>query len=155
MGRTARGVRGVKLAGDDRVAGIAAIDEDAHNWVLTVTENGYGKRTDLDEYRTQSRNGKGLIDIKTDDRNGRVCAVEAVTYGDHLFAMSAAGQIMRTRVEDISTIGRNTMGVTVMDLDEGDTVAAVDVLSAERVSSERSAEETREATTESAAADAE
>ncbi|QZX98856.1 DNA gyrase subunit A [Halobaculum rubrum] len=154
MGRTARGVRGIKLTDDDRVAGIAAIDEDAHDWVLTVTENGYGKRTDLDEYRTQSRNGKGLIDIKTDDRNGRVCAVEAVTYGDHLFAMSADGQIMRTRVEDISTIGRNTMGVTVMDLDEGDTVAAVDVLSAERVSAERSAEETQEQTTESAAADA-
>ena len=133
MGRSARGVRGVALTGDDRVAGVAAIDDDQHNWVFTVTENGYGKRTDLDEYRVQSRNGKGLIDIKTDDRNGPVCAVEAVTHGDHLFLFSADGQIMRTPVEGISTIGRNTMGVTVMDLDAGDTVASVDVLPAARV----------------------
>ena len=137
MGRTARGVRGIRLEGDDRVAGLAAIDESRHNWVLTVTENGYGKRTALDEYRVQSRNGKGLIDIKTDERNGAVCALETVTRGDHLFAMSEDGQIMRTPVGDVSTIGRNTMGVTVMDLDAGDHVAAVDVLAADRVDDDR------------------
>ena len=140
MGRSARGVRGVRLVGDDRVAGVAAIDGDQHDWVLTVTKNGYGKRTDLDEYRVQSRNGKGLIDIKTNERNGPVCAVEAVTYGDHLFALSEAGQILRTPVEGVSTIGRNTMGVTVMDLNAGDKVAAVDVLPAARVAPERDAE---------------
>ena len=133
MGRTARGVRGIRLEDDDRVAGLAAIDGEAHDWVLTVTENGYGKRTNLDEYRVQSRNGKGLIDIKTNERNGAVCALETVTHGDHLFAMSEGGQIMRARVRDVSTIGRNTMGVTVMDLEGGDHVAAVDVLTADRV----------------------
>ncbi|QLG62335.1 DNA gyrase subunit A [Halorarum salinum] len=133
MGRSARGVRGIELTGDDTVAGLAAIDGTQHDWVLTVTANGYGKRTDLDEYRTQSRNGKGLIDIKTNERNGPSCAVEAVSSGDHLFAMSAGGQIMRTRVEDVSTIGRNTMGVKVMDLDPDDLVASVDVLPAARV----------------------
>ncbi len=129
MGRTARGVYGIDLREGDAVAGVAAIDADHHNWVLTVTENGYGKRSNLDEYRRQSRNGKGLIDIKTGGRNGSVVAVEAVTYGDHLLAMSGDGQIMRTRVEEISTVGRNTMGVIVMDLDPNDEVACVDIVS--------------------------
>ncbi|WP_066415112.1 DNA gyrase subunit A [Halorubrum aethiopicum] len=128
MGRTARGVIGIDLREGDRVAGVAAVDADYHNWVLTVTENGYGKRSDLDEYRPQSRNGMGLVDIKTGDRNGSVVAIEAVTYGDHLIAMSADGQIMRTRVEEISTVSRNTMGVIVMDLDPDDEVASVDIV---------------------------
>ncbi|MFC5278693.1 DNA gyrase subunit A [Halorubrum rubrum] len=128
MGRTARGVIGIDLREGDRVAGVAAVDADYHNWVLTVTENGYGKRSDLDEYRPQSRNGMGLVDIKTGDRNGSVVAIEAVTYGDHLIAMSADGQIMRTRVEEISTVSRNTMGVIVMDLEPDDEVASVDIV---------------------------
>ncbi|GAA0509467.1 DNA gyrase subunit A [Halorubrum aquaticum] len=128
MGRTARGVIGIDLREGDRVAGVAAVDADYHNWVLTVTENGYGKRSDLSEYRPQSRNGMGLVDIKTGDRNGSVVAIEAVTYGDHLIAMSGDGQIMRTRVEEISTVSRNTMGVIVMDLDPDDEVASVDIV---------------------------
>ncbi|OYR43731.1 MULTISPECIES: DNA gyrase subunit A [unclassified Halorubrum] len=128
MGRTARGVIGIDLREGDAVAGVAAIDDAYHNWVLTVTENGYGKRSDLDEYRLQSRNGKGLIDIKTGDRNGEVVAIEAVTYGDHLVAMSGDGQIMRTRVEEISTVSRNTKGVIVMNLDPDDEVASVDIV---------------------------
>ena len=128
MGRTARGVIGIDLREGDAVAGVAAVDEQRHNWVLTVTENGYGKRSDLDEYRLQSRNGKGLIDIKTGDRNGRVVAIEAVTDDDHLITMSADGQIMRTRVEEVSTVSRNTKGVIVMALDPDDEVASVDVV---------------------------
>ncbi|SMO78652.1 DNA gyrase subunit A [Halorubrum cibi] len=128
MGRTARGVIGIDLREGDRVAGVAAVDAARHDWVLTVTENGYGKRSDLSEYRPQSRNGMGLVDIKTGDRNGSVVAIEAVTYGDHLIAMSADGQIMRTRVEEISTVSRNTMGVIVMDLEPDDEVASVDIV---------------------------
>jgi DNA gyrase subunit A len=127
MGRSARGVRGIELQGDDRVAGVAAVDGDDHDWLLTVTRNGYGKRTDVDEYRVQSRNGKGLIDIKANERNGPSVAIEAVGAGDHLVVMSERGQIMRTRVDDVSTVGRNTMGVTVMDLEDGDHVSTVDV----------------------------
>ena len=127
MGRSARGVRGIDLEDGDEVAALAAVDPDRHQWVLTVTENGYGKRTDIEQYRRQSRNGKGLIDIKTNDRNGRVCELETVGPGDHLFVMSGEGQILRTPVEDLSTVGRNTMGVIVMELDEGDSVASVDV----------------------------
>ncbi|MFA9518008.1 DNA gyrase subunit A [Halopenitus sp. H-Gu1] len=130
MGRSARGVRGIDLRPGDRVAGLAAVDADRHNWVLTVTENGYGKRSDVEDYRVQSRNGKGLIDIKTGSRNGSVVAIEAVTHGDHLIAMSADGQIVRTRVEDVSTVGRNTMGVIVMDLDPDDEVACLDIVPA-------------------------
>ncbi|WP_053948235.1 DNA gyrase subunit A [Halolamina sediminis] len=133
MGRTARGVRGVDLEGDDEVAAVAGIDEERSSWLLTVTENGYGKRSDLDAYRVQSRNGKGLIDIKTNDRNGFVTALDAVGPGDHLVTMSEAGQIMRCPVEDLSIVGRNTMGVTVMDLADGDRVAAVDVVDADRM----------------------
>ncbi|WP_129115761.1 DNA gyrase subunit A [Halegenticoccus tardaugens] len=133
MGRTARGVRGVRLEGDDRVAGVAAVDGATHSWLLTVTENGYGKRTDIGDYRRQSRNGKGLIDIKTNERNGPSCAIEAVGPGDHLVVMSGDGQIVRTPVDGISTVGRNTMGVIVMDLDDGDAVASVDVVSADRI----------------------
>ncbi|TKX82414.1 DNA gyrase subunit A [Halorubrum sp. SD626R] len=128
MGRTARGVIGIDLREGDAVAGVAAVDDDYHNWVLTVTENGYGKRSDLDEYRLQSRNGKGLIDIKTGDRNGEAVAIEAVTHGDHLVAMSDDGQIMRTRVEEVSTVSRNTKGVIVMNLEPDDAVASVDIV---------------------------
>ncbi|WP_339103241.1 DNA gyrase subunit A [Haloterrigena salinisoli] len=126
MGRNARGVNGIKLQDDDAVAGLVATDEDDGQALLTVTRNGYGKRTRLSEYRTQSRYGKGLIDIKTGDRNGPVTAVKAVDDDDQLVMMSEAGQIVRTRVDEISTVGRNTMGVIVMDVEDGDAVASVD-----------------------------
>ena len=126
VGRSARGVHGIKLEDTDAVAALAAVDDDQDDWVLTVTEHGYGKRTDIDRYRQQSRNGKGLIDIKTNERNGHVCEVETVGISDELFMMSRKGQILRTPVNDISTVGRNTMGVIVMDLEDTDTVASVD-----------------------------
>ncbi|MFB6299601.1 MAG: DNA gyrase C-terminal beta-propeller domain-containing protein, partial [Halobacteriales archaeon] len=129
MGRSARGVYGIDLEGDDAVIGLAAADEDRHSWLLSVTENGYGKRTDIDAYRRQSRNGKGLIDIKTTSRNGPVCAITAVSPGDQLLAMSESGQVMRIEVEDISIIGRNTQGVIVMDTEDVG-MASVDVIPA-------------------------
>ncbi|MGM0604862.1 MAG: DNA gyrase subunit A [Halobacteriota archaeon] len=135
MGRSARGVRGVTLTGGDTVAGVAAVDPARHRWILTVTENGYGKRTSVDEYRIQSRNGKGLIDIKTNVRNGDVCAIESVGPDDQLVAMSETGQILRTPIEGISCVGRNTMGVIVMDLGDGDSVASLDVIPAEMIES--------------------
>ncbi|NHN40760.1 DNA gyrase subunit A [Halorubellus sp. JP-L1] len=130
MGRNARGVRGIDLEGDDRVAGLVATDHDDEKSLLTVTENGYGKRTRLSNYRQQGRYGKGLIDIKTNERNGRVTSVKAVADDDDLVVMSDRGQIMVTHAADVSLVGRNTMGVTIMDLDDGDNVASVDVLPA-------------------------
>jgi DNA gyrase subunit A len=128
MGRNARGVRGVELRGDDEVAGMVAVSHGTERDLLTVTQNGYGKRTSLSEYRKQSRNGKGLVDIKTGDRNGRVTSVKAVDPDDHLVIMSEDGQIMRIRAADISEVGRNTMGVKVMEVEADDAVASVDVL---------------------------
>ncbi|GAA0461477.1 DNA gyrase subunit A [Halococcus dombrowskii] len=126
MGRSARGVNGVDLQEGDAVAGVVTATDDAD--LLTVTENGYGKRTPMSEYSTQSRYGKGLKDIKTNERNGRVTAIESATADDDLVAMSDTGQIMRTPVGDISTVGRNTMGVTIMALEDGDGIACIDVL---------------------------
>ncbi|MFB6163270.1 MAG: DNA gyrase subunit A [Halococcoides sp.] len=127
MGRTARGVRGIDLEGDDRVAGLVATSE-ADRDLLTITENGYGKRTPLAEYRRQSRYGKGLIDIDTGERNGPVASVHAVESDDHVVVVSESGQIVRTPVADISEVGRNTMGVIVMELESGDRVACADVI---------------------------
>jgi DNA gyrase subunit A len=131
MGRDARGVRAVDLQDGDRVAGVVATDADDERALLTVTRNGYGKRTRLEEYRPQSRYGKGLVDIDTGERNGRVTTVKAVDDDDDLVAMSERGQIVRTPVDDISTQGRNTMGVTVMDLEPGDRVASVTIVPGE------------------------
>jgi DNA gyrase subunit A len=128
MGRNARGVGAIKLQDDDRVVGLVATSGEDDRALLTVTENGYGKRTLLDEYRQQSRYGKGLIDIKTDGRNGPVTDVKAVEEADHLIIMSESGQIMRIRAADISTVGRNTKGVTIMELEGQDRVASVTVV---------------------------
>jgi DNA gyrase subunit A len=128
MGRTARGVRGVDLREGDSVAGMVATDDSDERTLLTVTKNGYGKRTPLSEYRPQSRYGMGLVDIKTDERNGRVTTVKAVSGGDHIVVMSEDGQIMRCPVADISTVGRNTKGVKVMEVEADDRVASVTVV---------------------------
>jgi len=127
MGRSARGVNAIKLQGDDEVVGLVGTT-DGDVSLLTVTWHGYGKRTPLSEYRVQSRYGKGLIDIKTNERNGPVVALETVNPDDDLLLMSENGQIMRTPAEEVSEQGRNTMGVRVMKLDE-DWVASVDVFS--------------------------
>ncbi|WP_226021405.1 DNA gyrase subunit A [Halomicrobium salinisoli] len=131
MGRSARGVRGIDLQDDDRVAAMVATDDADERALLTVTRNGFGKRTKLAEYRRQSRYGMGLIDIKTDDRNGPVATAKAVTEEDHLVIMSEDGQIMRIRAGDVSEVGRNTKGVTIMELDGDDKVASVSVIPAE------------------------
>ncbi|MFC5973096.1 DNA gyrase subunit A [Halomarina salina] len=128
MGRSARGVNAIKLQGDDEVVGLVGTT-DGDTSLLTVTCNGYGKRTKLSEYRVQSRYGKGLIDIKTNERNGVVAALETVTPDDDLVIMSEDGQIMRTHAGEVSEQGRNTMGVRVMQLDADDRVASVDVFS--------------------------
>ena len=92
---------------------------------MTVCSNGYGKRTMLTEYRSQNRGGKGLIDIKTSDRNGSVVAVTKVTDADEVMLTTTRGILIRTRVADTRPIGRNTQGVRLIRLDEGDTVGSL------------------------------
>ena len=128
MGRAARGVRAIDLRDDDTVAAMVATDDADERALLTVTRNGFGKRTKLSEYRRQSRYGMGLIDIKTDERNGPVATAKAVTDDDHLVIMSEQGQIMRIRAGEVSQVGRNTKGVTIMGLEPGDRVASVTVV---------------------------
>jgi DNA gyrase subunit A len=128
MGRSARGVCGIDLREGDAVAGMVTATADDDRSLFTVTVNGYGKRTPLSEYRRQSRYGKGLVDIKTGDRNGTVTTVKAVDDDDHLVVMSERGQVIRTPVGDVSQVGRNTMGVKVMELESDDAVASVTVL---------------------------
>ena len=126
MGRPAHGVKGISLDEQDEVVGmvVANGDEDPAS-LLTVCSNGYGKRTALTEYRSQNRGGKGLIDIKTSDRNGSVVAVTKVTDADEVMLTTAQGILIRTRVADIRPIGRNTQGVRLIRLDEGDTVGSL------------------------------
>ena len=135
MGRPAHGVRGINLEEGDEVVGmiVANGDEDPAS-LLTVCENGYGKRTLLSEYRSQNRGGKGLIDIKTSDRNGRVVAVAKVTDADEVMITTTGGILIRTRVGDTRPIGRNTQGVRLIRLDEGDAVSSLAKLPEEELS---------------------
>jgi DNA gyrase subunit A len=135
-GRRTKGVNGVKLRDGDSVAGLVSADPDDDRWLLTVTRNGYGKRTKLGEYRPQSRYGLGLVDIKTEDRNGPVVSIKSVTDEDHIAVVTEQGQLMRAPVTEVSTVGRNTKGVVIMRTEADDAVAAVDVISAGIVSEE-------------------
>jgi len=123
MGRDTRGVKGISLKGKDEVIGMEIVRSDA--LLLAVTANGFGKRTPLSEYRTQSRGGKGIINIRTSERNGSVVAVQVVKDEEEIMMISAEGIIIRLKAADISTIGRSTQGVTLMRLDQGDSVVAV------------------------------
>ncbi len=123
MGRAASGNIGIRLDGDDEVVSMEVIREGAT--ILTVTENGFGKRTRTEEYRVQSRGGKGILTIKTTDRNGPVVYSYQVTDLDQLMIITGQGKIIRLRVGDISVRGRNTQGVKLIDLAEGENVVAV------------------------------
>ena len=121
MGRTAFGVKGITLEAGDTVVGAELAKASAT--LLTVTENGYGKRTAIEDYRLTHRGGKGVIDIKTSDRNGKVVAMLQVTDADELMLITNKGTLIRTRVADVSVIGRNTQGVRLMGLQqEGEKV---------------------------------
>jgi DNA gyrase subunit A len=125
MGRTARGVRGMLLEDDDRVIGMETVTDATAATLVTVTENGYGKRTDLDEYRVQSRGGKGIITIKTSERNGKVVDIKLVDEDDDLMFITDRGKVLRTGVAHLSVIGRNTQGVRLMVLEAGERIVAV------------------------------
>ena len=125
MGRTARGVRGMMLEGDDEIIGMEVVSDATASTLVTVTETGYGKRTSLTEYRVQSRGGKGIITIKTGGRNGQVVDVKLVDNESDLMFITDRGKVLRTRVSALSIIGRNTMGVRLMVLEADERIVAV------------------------------
>jgi DNA gyrase subunit A len=141
MGRTAYGVRGIALRGDDEVVAMEVVRPGGT--LLTVTENGYGKRTELDEYRVQSRGGLGIINIQTSDRNGRVVGVAYVNDDDELMLISQQGKVLRMVTRDIRTIGRATQGVRLIEIEPDDRVVSVARL-AEREEAEREGEDSPE-----------
>jgi DNA gyrase subunit A len=123
MGRAAYGVKGIELEAGDEVVALEVVSKDGT--VLTVTEHGYGKRTDMEEYRLQTRGGKGLINIKTTGRNGRVVGVKFLRGDEQVMLITGKGMIIRLNTADISSIGRNTQGVRLIQLEEGDQLVSV------------------------------
>ena len=126
MGRDTRGVRGIALREGDECIGMEVLDPGAT--ILTVCEYGYGKRTPTSDYRTQGRGGIGIITMKTGGRNGDVVSIKQVTGDDDLLIVTVTGQLIRMPVNQISVVGRNTMGVRLINLDEGQKVVAVETI---------------------------
>ena len=139
MGRTAHGVRGIRLRDGDFVVGACLVSEDSK--LLVISENGMGKRTEMDEYKIQSRGGKGIRTYKINDKTGNVAAIKAVTDENDIMLITSEGVIIRTGVEDISTLRRDTSGVKIMKLKDEVKVVSVAVVEKEE-EAEESAEET-------------
>ena len=125
IGRTAAGVRGISIEDDDEVVSMIAIEPDAKKDVLVLSENGYGKRTDLDEYRITNRGGKGVRTINVTEKTGKLVSMQAVTDENDLMIINRSGIAIRTGVEQIRLAGRATQGVKIINLREGDSIASV------------------------------
>jgi len=144
VGRPARGVRGITLEKGDEVIGLQSIAANTALALVTVTENGYGKRTDITEYRAQGRGGKGVITIKANERNGYVVAIRMVEDDSDLMFITNRGKLLRTKVKHIRAIGRNTQGVRMMVLEEDEKIVSVAKLAEKETTDE--AAETEETT---------
>ena len=125
IGRVGAGVRGISLEGDDEVVGMICIEPDDKRDVLVLSENGYGKRTDLDEYRITNRGGKGVKTINITEKTGKLIAIQSVTDENDLMIINRSGLTIRTSVEQIRLAGRATQGVRIINLREGDAIASV------------------------------
>jgi len=123
MGRTAYGVKGINLGKGDYVIGMVVIRRDSS--LLVVTENGYGKRSAVNDYRLTNWGGKGIINVKTSERNGEVVSIKEVLDGEELILITKEGIANRQSVKAISVIGRNTQGVRLIKMSEGDLVTDV------------------------------
>ena len=123
MGRTARGVRGMMVGKDDEIIGMESIGEGES--ILTITENGFGKRTNTSEYRIQGRGGLGIITIRTTARNGNVIGMKQVTNDDEVMFITNHGKIIRIKISGISVIGRNTQGVKLIGVKKDEKVVGI------------------------------
>ena len=120
MGRTAQGVRGIRLDKDQSVISLIIPEEEAS--ILTVSENGYGKRSSVDDFRKTRRGAKGVIAMQTSERNGQLIGASQVTDEDELMLITNKGMLVRTKVSEINVIGRNTQGVTVIRLKDDENL---------------------------------
>ena len=125
MGRVSSGVRAISIEDDNEVIGMIAIEPDSKEDVLVLSENGYGKRTDLDEYRITNRGGKGVKTINVTEKTGKLISIQAVTDDNDLMIINRSGLTIRTSADQIRVAGRATQGVKVIDLREGDSIASV------------------------------
>ena len=123
MGRTAYGVRGITLRDEDYAVAMEVVKPGGT--LLTVTEHGYGKKTEIDEYRVQARGGVGIINIATSERNGKVVGVAYVQEGDELLVITQQGMILRMQTNDVRAIGRATQGVRLIDIEGEDKVVSI------------------------------
>ena len=128
IGRVGAGVRGISIEDDDEVVGMIAIEPDDKKDVLVVSENGFGKRTDLDEYRITNRGGKGVKTINVTEKTGKLVSIQAVGDDNDLMVINRSGVVIRTAVDQIRLAGRATQGVKVINLREGDSIASVVVV---------------------------
>ena len=129
MGRTARGVRGINLEEGNEVIGMTTLSPDSESSILTVTELGYGKRTQASEYRAQARAGKGVISVRVTEKNGPAVSFHQVKDVDDIMMMTAEGMVLRMRIGDLREIGRNAQGVRLIDMTDEDRVVGVAKLS--------------------------
>jgi len=127
MGRTAAGVRAIKLEGKDRVIG-AVVLRRAGTTILVATDQGYGKRSETGEYRVSHRGGKGIITVKTTQKTGRMVAIREVVEREDVVIVTNAGMVIRQHASEIRVAGRNTQGVRLIRLDQGDTISDVAVV---------------------------
>ena len=125
MGRVSSGVRAISIGDSDEVVGMIAIEPDSKQDVLVLSENGYGKRTDLDEYRITNRGGKGVKTINVTEKTGKLISIQAVTDDNDLMIINRSGLTIRTSADQIRVAGRATQGVRVINLREGDAIASV------------------------------
>ena len=156
IGRTGQGVRGIELDEGDEVVGMICIEPDSKQDVLVLSENGYGKRTDLDEYRITNRGGKGVKTINITDKTGDLVSIQAVTDENDLMIINRSGVTIRTKVDQIRLAGRATQGVRIINLREGDVIAsvmAVPVSDEEEIATDVVVVEGAEATAEVAVAE--
>jgi DNA gyrase subunit A len=124
MGRNARGVRGMNLEDGQNIIALLVAESESQ-YVLTATENGFGKRTPITEYTRHGRGTKGMIAIQTSERNGKVVAAQLVEEDDQIMLITQGGTLVRTRISEVRVVGRATQGVTLIGLDDGDVLSGV------------------------------
>jgi len=136
MGRVSQGVIGIKLEKDDEVIGMESIVAGSKQTLLTITENGFGKRTELDEYRVQTRGGRGVMTYKVTPKTGNIVGIRIASDNEDVMLITDTGTIIRLKVSDISILGRVTQGVTLMRTNEGKVVSIETIQSEEEKTEE-------------------